>query len=152
MATSKVEPVFLRTPYNYDRNLVSDETGLKCEDPSLTQQDQAEDADINVIVRRFGVTGEVPITTRMPLYQDYDGVFDFRSAVETIMQAEEAFAQVPAEIRARFHNDPGAFADFCSKESNRDELQKMGLLDIVPPPAKPEPTLVRVVKDEDEKP
>ena len=25
---------FLRTPYNYDVDAVSDETGLKCEDPS----------------------------------------------------------------------------------------------------------------------
>lgn len=129
-----IVPPFLRTAYNYDRQAASFASGLACTDASLTQQDQKEDADINVLVRRFGVTGEMPISTRMPMYQDFADVFDFRTAVETVKQAEEAFLQVPAEIRARFHNDPGAFAEFCEKPENLPELRKMGLAAIVEEP------------------
>lgn len=128
-----VEPPFLRTAYNYDRNSASVASGLECLDPSLTVQSQAEEADINVIVKRFGITGEVPVSARMPSYQDFAEVFDYRTAVETVMAAEEAFMQVPADIRARFHNDPGAFAEFCENPHNLPELRKMGLAKMVEP-------------------
>ena len=52
--------VFLRTPYNYDVDEVSAETGLACFDESLTQQQFKEESDINEIVRRFGLTGQTP--------------------------------------------------------------------------------------------
>ena len=57
---SKVVAPFVRSPYNYDMSAVSDETGLCCEDESLAIQSAKEDADINTIVRRFGLTGELP--------------------------------------------------------------------------------------------
>lgn len=142
--------VFLRTEFNYDMSEASAESALVCKDESLTLQSHAEDADINNIVRRFGVTGEVPITTRMPTYMDASEGWDFRRALETVMQAEEAFMQVPAEVRARFRNDPAAFADFVENPANLDELRKLGLAAIVPEPAKPaEPQLVRIVKDDE---
>ena len=40
---------FLRTPYNYDTVAASNESGLGCEDPTLTQQQFAEESDINTI-------------------------------------------------------------------------------------------------------
>ena len=51
---------FVRNPYNYDMAAVSQETGLKCQDPSLAQQHMKDECDINVIVERFGVTGQLP--------------------------------------------------------------------------------------------
>ena len=44
MKMKKVEIPFLRTPFNYDRDLASEESGLKCEDPSLTQQQFKDEA------------------------------------------------------------------------------------------------------------
>lgn len=146
--TRPVVPPFVRSEYNYDMQEASVRSGLECRDASRTLQSQAEEADINVLVRRFGVTGELPITKRMPSYGDFTGTNDYRTAVEMVMQAEDAFMQVPAEIRARFHNDPGAFADFCENPQNLDELRKMGLAAIVEPPKPVEPQLVRIVKDE----
>jgi hypothetical protein len=37
-----MKPPFLRTPYNYDRDVVSDESGLACADPSLAQQQTSQ--------------------------------------------------------------------------------------------------------------
>ncbi|WNK14677.1 MAG: internal scaffolding protein [Microvirus sp.] len=120
---------FLRTAFNYDRNLAGDESGLDCSvEPSMTQQSFAAECDINTIVRMFGVTGELPSGVRMPTYGDFSGVFDFHSAVNAISAARESFDQMPAEVRYRFHNDPAEFVDFCSAEANRDEAIKLGLV------------------------
>ena len=130
--------VFLRTPYNYDVDLVSDETGLKCEDPSLAQQHFAEECDINYIVERFGVTGQLPENNRpMPTYGDFTGVSDYRQALEAVSQAQEAFMSLPANVRERFDNDPALFVDFCSSTdpADRSEAIELGL---IPPPAKPD--------------
>lgn len=119
---------FLRTEWNYDTNAVSQETGLECKDPSLAKESMKEETDINVIVERFGITGQLPQGLRAPTYGDFTEVMDFHTAMNAVAQAGEAFDRMPAEIRARFNNDPGAFVDFCSKEENRAEMQKMGLI------------------------
>lgn len=132
--------VSLRSPFadDYDSDLISFETGLECLDPTRTQQHQAEEADINTIVRKFGITGQLPQNVRAPTYLDFEDVIDFHSAQNAIIAAKESFMKMPANIRASFDNDPGAFVDFCSNPENRDELKKMGLL--APEPVGREPT------------
>jgi len=119
--------VFCRSPYNYDTNKVSDETGLKCEDPSLTQQQFAEEADINTIVDRFMRTGVMPEGVGVPSYQDYDGVFDFQTAQNAIRSAQENFFKMPAEVRARFQHSPQVFLEFFNDPANQEEAIKLGL-------------------------
>lgn len=112
---------------NYDTRAVSKATGLKCVLPSKTQQSQAKDADINVIVRRFGVTGLLPQGAVLPRYEDFEGIFDFQTAQNALVSAQRAFMTVPATIRRRFGNDPHEFVQFCSDPANIEELRKMGL-------------------------
>ncbi len=121
--------VFVRNPYNYDMQKVSDETGLKCLDPSLAQQHMKDECDINVIVERFGVTGELPVAPLEPTYGDFSGVSDYHSAMNAIRASEEAFMALPAKIRARFDHDPNALLQFLQDESNRDEAIQIGLID-----------------------
>lgn len=123
-----MNPVFVRAPYNYDVDKASDESGLKCEDESLAKQQFAEECDINTIVRRFRITGELPSNVRMPTYGDFTEVTDFHSAMNAVAAARESFEAMPAEVRARFNNDPGAFVDFCSDDKNRAEAEKLGLV------------------------
>lgn len=129
---------FLRTPYNYDTNKASDESGLACKDPTLAKQSFAEDADINTIVRRFQLTGELPKDVRMPTYGDFTGISNFHEALNAIAIAEESFYAMPAQIRARFDNDPEKFVAFCSDDNNRKEAERMGLVPATPEP-KPTP-------------
>lgn len=119
----------VRALYAYDADAVSNETGLECKDKSLTVQDQAEEADINVLVERFGITGQMPQKVRMPTYGDFTGVGDYQSALNAIKDAEAAFMQMPANVRSRFDNDAGKFVDFCSDPSNAEEALKLGLVD-----------------------
>lgn len=120
--------VFIRTPYNYDVMEASNVTALTCDDPSLAQQHAKEDADINTIVRRFGLTGELPNNVRMPQYGDFTAATDYHTAMNAVIAANKSFEAMPAHIRARFNNDPGAFVDFCADSKNYDEAIKLGLV------------------------
>jgi phage internal scaffolding protein len=121
--------VFVRNPYNYDMALVSQETGLECKDPSLAQQHMKNECDINIIVERFGVTGQLPQTPLEPSYGDFSGVTDYHTALNAIRASDEAFMALPAKIRARFDHDPNALLNFLQNEENRDEAIQIGLID-----------------------
>ena len=119
---------FIRTPYNYDTMEASNESAILCEDESLAKQSFKEECDINTIVRRFGLTGEMPSNVRMSTYGDFTGISNYQDALNAILEAEDSFMAMPAEIRARFQNDPAQFVEFCSDEANREEAVKMGLV------------------------
>lgn len=122
-----MKPPFMRSPYNYDVDAASNETGLRCDDPSLTQQQFKEETDINTIVDRFMKTGHLPTPSSMPQYIDYLGVFDFQSAMNAVRQADENFMRMDAKIRARFHNSPQEFLEFFANPENREEAVRLGL-------------------------
>ena len=119
--------IFLRTPFNYDMSKASDEAGLVCGDPSLTQQQFADEADINNIVDRFMKTGHIPSPTSMPQYMDYEGVFDFQTAMNAVRQADENFMRMDSKVRARFHNSPQEFLEFFANPDNTEEAVRLGL-------------------------
>jgi len=120
---------------------------LDCKDPSLAQQSFKDEVDINVLLERFKVTGQMPSGVRLPEYGDFTGLTDFQSAMSVLLQAQNEFMKLPADVRARFGNSPQAFMEFCNDKANLPELRKMGLApDVVPPPPK-EVLDVRVVAD-----
>lgn len=142
-------PPFLRTPNNYDTNAATAETALVCADPSRTRQSEADEADINTIVRRFGLTGTLPDNIRMPQYADFEEVHNFQDAMNVIVAAREQFMRMPAEIRAEFNNDPAQFHDAVLNPENETKLRRLGLLKDKPeePPIQAEPPPVNPKKD-----
>lgn len=134
----------LKSAYD-DFESASKETGLFCPEESLAVQDALEESDINTIVRRFGLTGQLPENVSTPQYGDYTGITDYQSALNTVIAAQESFLEMPGDVRARFHNDPQEFLEFFSDDKNRDEARKLGLL--VPEAVVPEPVAVRVIAD-----
>lgn len=118
---------FVRSPYNYDMEKVSSETGLLCLDASKTVQDQRDEVDINTIVRRFGLTGKLPDDVRTPQYGDFTNIGTFHEACNVVAEANEMFEELPAELRARFDNDPEKYVEFCIDERNLPEMVKLGL-------------------------
>ncbi|WNK14940.1 MAG: internal scaffolding protein [Microvirus sp.] len=127
-----LKPPFIRSANNYDAFEASNETGLKCEDISLAQQHQKEEADINTIIRRFGISGQLPTNVRMPTYGDFTDVTNYHEALTAVKEAENSFMAMPAYIRERFGNNPEKFVEFCSDDANYDEAIKLGLV-----PSKP---------------
>lgn len=120
--------MFVRSAYNYDTDLASYESGLDCVEPSMTQQSFKDECDINTILERFNITGQIPVSPIDPQYGDFSGVTDYQSALNAVMAAQAGFDQLPAVVRQRFANDPAAFVDFCLDESNREEMVKLGLI------------------------
>lgn len=116
------------TGYNMDNDAHSLANGISFPEESLAIQSAAEEADINNIVRRFGITGELPSNLRMPVSGDFTNALDFHTSMNLVRQAQEEFLRVPAEIRARFNNDPASFMSFFEDEANREEAIKLGLV------------------------
>lgn len=105
----------------------------------LTKQASKEECDINEILRRAGATGFLPVNAGKPVYMDVVGLPDYHAYKNAIAEAEEKFMALPAKLRERFKNDPGALIDFVSDEKNRKEAEDLGLVPKPPPP--PEPPL-----------
>jgi phage internal scaffolding protein len=126
---------FLRTEFNYDILQASLESALYCEDRSLAQQQFLEESDINTIVDRFGLNGELPAVVTVPQYGDFTQIGDFQTAMNAVISAEQSFMQLPAKLRARFENSPQKLLEFVSDDANIDEARQLGLLKPVEVPA-----------------
>lgn len=124
-----IRAIFVRSRFNYDPDQVSLETGFDSGTESRTQQHFKDESDINKLIERFGIGGELPQGVRMPTYEDFGEVYDFHTAANAIAASNEAFMQLPAEIRFnRFRNDPASFVAFCSDDKNRAEAERLGLV------------------------
>jgi phage internal scaffolding protein len=121
--------VFLRTPYNYDKDAASNESGLHCEDASLAQQHFKEECDINTILEKFNITGLMPEQPLSPRYGDFTGIGDYHTALNRVYAAQEEFEALPAQIRARFGNDPAQLIEFLENSDNRPEAEELGLVE-----------------------
>lgn len=138
----KIKIPEVRNPFNYDADKLSDDTGLRCLDPSLTKQEFVEESDINYIADKFMRTGELPQVLNMPTAGDFQGIFDFQTAMNTIAHAKQEFMSLPAKIRTRFANDPAQLIAFIEDPENRDEAIKLGFIPkpvIFPPSTEEQP-------------
>lgn len=103
--------------------------GLECKDVSLTKQADADDADINVIVGRFGLGPHDPIPVVLPSWENQAvESMTFQDAMNIVVAGREAFDMQPASIRTEFDNNPMKFADFLANDRNRSRAEEMGLL------------------------
>lgn len=110
----------------------------------LTVQSYKDDSDINVLMRRFGVTGQLPVAAVQPFYGDFSEAVDYQSALDLIREANASFDALPSEVRRRFGQDPARLMEFLQDPDNRDEAIKLGLIEAPPsvastPPAPPAP-------------
>lgn len=123
--------IFLRTMYNYDTDAASNESGLACEEPTLAQQHFKDECDINTILERFSITGILPEAPLSPRYGDFSGISDYHSAMNRVLAVKDEFEALPAQIRARFNNDPSQLIEFLNDDSNRPEAEELGLVEKV---------------------
>ena len=108
-------------------DLHSDSHGIFFDDESLCVQADVQAADINNIVKSFGITSQLPYGNDVPSYIDYtDAPNDFHASMNFIRDSNELFMEYPADVRARFSNDAGAFLDFVADDANRDEAINLG--------------------------
>lgn len=121
--------VHLRAQHNYDTDKASEDVGISFEGTvTMTQQSLSDETDINNIVRKFGLTGELPDDFRAPQYGDFSDVTDFQTAMNAVREAQVSFMEMPADLRYRFANDPQRLLEFLADDKNRAEADALGLL------------------------
>lgn len=112
-------------------------------EPSRTQEHFKDECDVNNIMKKYRNSGQVTHLARTSgVYADLTSIKDYHSAMNQVVQAQEAFATLPASVRERFANDPARLLDFIKDEKNYDEGVKYGLFEKRPdtPPKNPEPS------------
>lgn len=112
-------------------------------EPSMTQQQFKDEADINTIMRKYGADPVAfnALTRKGGVYADFSNLKDYQGMLQEVADAQDAFAALPAQIRARFGNDPGSLISFLGDPDNHAEGVELGLLQPKPPvaPAQTEP-------------
>ena len=120
---------------------------------SMTQQQFAEDSEINNIIRSYDRNGVIEHINRgNAIYADFSGITDFSDALEQIREAQDEFQNIPSEIREKFQNDAGQFFKFASNPDNIGELRELGLAEPIRPEAMPsEPAIPEAVEPQNSK-
>lgn len=113
--------------------------------PSKAKQEFGVESDINVIMKRYITTGQLPmwVQNAQPVFADVSEIGDFADVLRRVTAAKEAFAQLPAHVRSRFQNQPEQLVEFLQDPGNRDEAVKLGL---VPAPPVVQPKAAEPVK------
>lgn len=95
---------------------------------SLTRQSERDSTDINKIVARAQKTGFLPEGNGQGWYGDVSEIGDYRSALEIVQRANEAFMALPAEIRRDLDNDPAKLVEYLSDAKNLNKAIEHGLI------------------------
>lgn len=99
------------------------------EDPGKTQQSFKEDADINVIVKKFTQTGIIDnLAKQQPSYRDNSDL-TFTEAMYAVKDAETEFKKLPSEVRTHFENDAAQYLDAITDPERIAELSDLGLIE-----------------------
>lgn len=106
--------------------------GILFEEPSLTDQSQYKDTDINNIVRRYQTTGLLDSPGAVPFetlqYGDATLLPDYQTALDLVNSVESEFSSLPSEVREKFGHDPMQLLEALQDPTKQQMLQDIGLL------------------------
>lgn len=89
----------IRGQADYDELDVSEATALDLSDEvDMTRQEYRDEADINVMLHRYGVN----TPTRPPNYGEVDYTMDLQQAMIAVENAKIAHRQLPVELRQKY--------------------------------------------------
>lgn len=114
---------------NMDRRIERKKQPAPWADDGRTLQSQAKNCDINLLLARWEKTGTFThVASQMPTYGDFSNATDYLGAVLQVKEVQRLFHQYPAEIRARFENDPQKLLSFMEDPENHKEAMELGLV------------------------
>lgn len=126
------------------REIIKRENGslrilMHCEGESETRQEFAKETDINTIMKRYEKTGQIThLASRIPWYGDATEITDYKSAWDAVIQAQEAFEELPARIREKFENDPQKLIEALQDPQQEEKLVELGVLEKKSVPSNPQ--------------
>lgn len=108
---------------------------IDCSDlPDMTRQEFKLEADINTIVNRFGLTGQIAL--RQPVFGERNFDIDLHTGFLAIEEAQRGFLSLPRELRAKYRN-PQGLLNAVHDGSFKTDLQEIATRPEAPPPEPP---------------
>lgn len=125
----------------YAKDVKAPSHGIEFVQPSQTIQSEKEGTTIDYYLKKYAATGILgdPESAMNMQYGDFTDAPDFETAQNRVVQATAYFEALPAKLRDRFGNDVREMMAFLSKEENREEAEKLGLLEAMPAPVETVP-------------
>lgn len=119
----------------YDPVEEHDHCGIEFTMPSLTVQDEKDEADINYIVNKYAdgqkgiATLDLGDSSQYAYLQFGDATLpgDYSTALELVSGVREEFYTLPAHVRAKFGHDPMNFISELNNPETLEYLQREGL-------------------------
>lgn len=90
--------------------------------PSMTKQSLADSADINKIIKKYHKTNIMPDLNKLEATYGEITSDDLQTATQKVMDANDAFMEVPSIIRMQFNNDAGSFINYATNPDNIDQM------------------------------
>ena len=106
---------------------------------SITSQAPTAEADINKIMAKIEKGHPILTNAGTPFYGDVSDLGGLQEAIMKVQEADDLFSQFPAEIRAKFENDPVNLVSFLEDPENYDEALKLGIVNPKPSQQAPVP-------------
>lgn len=117
----------------YDEGMKPSE-GIVFTEPSMTDQSQFQESDINYIVKKYA-DGRTGITTLdlgadagVLQYGDTLLPNDYETALDLINAVNEEFYELPSQIRSEFNHNPKELINALADPRQKFRLQSLGLL------------------------
>lgn len=94
----------------------------------FTEQSHKRITDVNYIIKQYDKTGLIIHQNKIEAqYGDMTGD-DYKTMLDTVIKAQNAFDELPSKIRKRFNNSPEEYLRFFEDPDNRDEAKQLGLI------------------------
>lgn len=122
------------TVYRTCRNVIGRKEGIVIKSPTMTKQAFREECDINRIMARYELTGQIEhVNRKQPIYGDFSQFADYQTMLGKVNQASEAFEALPSELRKELKYDPQNLFSWIQDPANKDKAIKYGLMQSPPP-------------------
>lgn len=95
---------------------------------SMTRQDQADMVNINNIYKKTQ-QGQLSLSShKAPTFGDFSDVGTYDVILESINAADEAFMELPSDVRKEFNNDPALYYEKITDGAIADAKAKIQAL------------------------
>ncbi len=95
---------------------------------ALTKQEFKDECDINIIMRRYKKTGDLThVRDHLGTGGDFSQVNDFQMSLNMLIDAQDQFDRLPAELRKHCDHDPAVFIDWVDNPENLQEAIRLGI-------------------------
>lgn len=92
-------------------------------------QSHRDSTNINSIIAAFTTNGaQVPLSQQQGHYGNFAAAPSLHEAYEAVFASEQAFAELPSEVRAAALNNPIQFVEMLDDEYGRELLTSAGLV------------------------